>query len=96
MLNGNHGKPCPVKRDSIRLTAPAAAGSRLIQIDPAQRSRVVPGRTGITAKGIAAESLFTSVGSNGVARLSKPLGSSLSAGPLEVTTLRYEPFRPAT
>ena len=42
LLNANHGEPCPVRRDSIRLTAPAAAGSRLIRVDPLQRALMLP------------------------------------------------------
>lgn len=96
LLNANHGEPCPVRRETLRLTRPAAAGDTVIHLDPADAAKVAPGRTGISFEGIAAAVLFTAVEAGGAVRLSKPLPSGLEAGPLAVVTLRFEPFRPET
>jgi hypothetical protein len=96
LLNATQSKPCPVKLSSIKLTAAAGVGAETISVDPADVGKIVPGRTGVTDKGIAAESLITSVEPTGLAHLSRPLSISLPVGALQVATLRYEPFRPAT
>jgi hypothetical protein len=96
LLNATQSEPCPVKLTSVKLTAAASAGATTISVDPADIGKIVLGRTGITAKGIAAESLITSVEPSGLAHLSRPLSVSLPAGALQTATLRYEPFRPAT
>ena len=96
LLNANQGMPCPVKQSTIELSAPAAAGDTTIEVGASGRQDLVPGRTGISGDGIAAETLFTAVDGDGTVHLSRPLPHALQAGPLEVTTLRYEPFRPET
>jgi hypothetical protein len=96
LLNANHGRPCPVKRETIELLAPAEAGARTILVAPADTERISPGRTGITRGGVAAQTLFASALPNGTVQLSRPLPDDLPAGSLKVVTLRYEPFRPAT
>jgi hypothetical protein len=95
LLNANEGRPCPVERGTITLKAPAAAGDSTIHVDPADLDQIVPGRTGITENGVAAQVLFTSVKASGAVRLSMPLPEALPAGKLGVVTLRYEPFRPS-
>ncbi len=97
VLNANHGKPCPVETGVITLTKVANPGATLLQVSPEDRDEIVPGRTGISIDGVAARSIFTAVDAQGSARLSQPLSPrSLPAGEIKVTTLRYEPFRPAT
>jgi hypothetical protein len=96
LLNANHGEPCPVKRDALRLTAPAATGATTIQIAPEDVGKVKPGRTGISVNGIAAKQLITAVDPDGTARMSMPLKASYPAGELKIVTLRYEPFRSPT
>lgn len=96
LLNANSGEPCPVRRETLQLARPAAAGATVIHVDPADVADVVPGRTGISYEGIAAAVLFTSVNPGGTVKLSKPLPSGLEAGALPVVTLRFEPFRPET
>ena len=96
LLNANHGKPCPITRDTIELTTAGTKGDTTLSVAPADVDKIVPGRTGITNNGIAAEDLFASVDPDGLAHLSKPLYADVPAGSLPVTTLRYEPFRPAT
>jgi hypothetical protein len=95
LLNANSGKPCPVKPGTVTLTAPAAAGDTEIHLDPADLAQVAPGRTGIDSAKVAAATLFTATEPDGTVWLSKPLEAGLPAGELRVTTLRYEPFRPA-
>jgi hypothetical protein len=95
VLNANHGRPCPVKLDSVDLVEPASAGDRHIFVDPLDRDRIELRRTGITSEGRAANHLFTEVRADGRVTLSQPLTEDLPAGPLEITTLRYEPFPPS-
>jgi hypothetical protein len=95
LLNANDGDPCPLQPSTLELTQPASAGQTTIHVSPESRDEIVPGRTGISGS-IAAQVLFTSVDSGGTVQLSKPLPAPLPAGPLDVVTLRYEPFRPAT
>jgi hypothetical protein len=96
LLNANHGEPCPVKRDTLRLTAAAEIGATTIHIAPEDVGKVVPRRTGISVNGIAAKQLITAVAPDGAAQMSMPLKASYPAGELKVTTLRYEPFRTPT
>jgi hypothetical protein len=96
LLNANHGKPCPTKPDTVTLTTPAPAGATTIHVDPRDVNKIVLGRTGIRSDGVAAQYLFISVNASGTVHLSTPLVSALPAGPLDVETLRYEPFRPET
>jgi hypothetical protein len=102
VLNSNHGEPCPIKHDTIQLTAPAQQGDTEIEVNPGEIGKIIPGRTGLKSGGVAAQYLFTSVSPGGTVKLSAPLGSirpatgpgisTLPAGTLEVETLRYEPF----
>jgi hypothetical protein len=96
LLNANDGAPCPMESVTLDLTQPASAGDTTIHIASGDLGEIAPGRTGISSDGIAAQVLFKSVDANGVVQLSKPLPTSLPAGDLDVVTLRYEPFRPAT
>ncbi len=96
LLNANDGKPCPVKPETVELMSPASAGDTEIQIAPGDVAKIVPGRTGITIGGVAAQVLFTAAAPSGAVQLSQPLPSDLPAGPLSAVTLRYEPFHPAT
>jgi hypothetical protein len=95
VLNANHARPCPVKRSTVELTEPGAIGATVIRVDPADLGKIAAGRTGVTSEGVAARTLFTSTTPEGRVTLSRPLTEALPAGPLEVETLRYEPFRPA-
>lgn len=92
LLNANDGKPCPVRLFNLHLTQPAPEGATVIHISPGDVAEVVPGRTGIKGRGKAAFHLITSVSTDGVAQLSKPLFSSYPAGELKGETLLYEPF----
>ena len=92
LLNANHGKPCPLVHTTVTLTAPAQTGDTEIHLDPTAAAEIVPGRTGITGEGVAAQTLFASVAPDGTVGLSRPLPVDLPAGPVDVVTLRYEPF----
>ncbi len=104
-LNANSGGPCPVKLDTVTLTAAARKGATEIHVSPSDVSKIVPGKTGIRSGGTSANYLFKSVTPDGTVQLSAPLGEiwqsttktkvieSLDAGPLEVETLLYEPFQ---
>lgn len=96
LLNANHGMPGPTRFFDARLAAPAPAGARRIELDPASAAAVVPGRSGLnslTDNFKAAEVIFTSVEGNSVT-LSKPLPGPLDAGAQPAAVLRYEPFGP--
>ena len=95
LLNANQGEPCPARRFTAELAAPAAAGAGSVRLTPASAKQVVPGRSGLDGPGYkAAGVLFTGVSSDGTATLAKPLPQSLNAGPNAATTLRYAPFGP--
>lgn len=96
LLNGNHGKPCPTRKDTISLAHPAEVGATEIEISPTDVGKIVPAHTGINVDGVAASILFKTVDEDGRVKLSQPLAEKLAAGPTNVTTLLYEPFRPAT
>ncbi len=98
LLNANSGGPGPAKRVELETVAPAAAGSRTVKLSAASAAAVVPGKTGFDqlAFGGNPDVLITSVGSNRVARLARPLPEDLAAGPHEGTTLLYGPFAPPT
>jgi hypothetical protein len=105
ILNSNHGDPCPVRDDTIQLTAPVQAGDTEVHVNPLELGKIVPNRTGVKSGGVAAQYLFNSISPNGTVGLSAPLGSikpatgagisELPAGALDIETLRYEPFHPA-
>ena len=78
----------------MTLAAPAAAGARSVVLDSASAAQVVPGLTGINQGGVAAEVLITGVDGSGVATLSQPLPSALSAGSVAASTLSFAPFAP--
>jgi hypothetical protein len=94
LLNANHGYPGPLRRSRIRVTQPAPAGARTLELDRRSAALVTPGRTGLdsTTDYKAADILFASIEGTTVA-LSKPLPRDMAAGNYSVTTLRYEPFR---
>ena len=98
LLNAHHGVPAP--RRVIRLTtvAPARAGDRVIELDPASAGLVVPGRTGFDARDAyrAAETIIAAVDASGRAQLSRPLAYDLPAGTHPASLLRHEPFSDPT
>ena len=98
LLNSNHGGPGPAVSFDGRITQPAAAGERYVQVDEATRQRLVPGLSGFNGPdGKAAEFIATSVSPSGLVELSKPLPVSIEAGVYRAATLRYAPFtRPLT
>jgi hypothetical protein len=105
ILNSNHGDPCPIKDDTIQLTAPVHAGDTQIHVNPLELGKIILNRTGVKSGGVAAQYLFKSISPEGTVGLSAPLGSirpatgtgisELPAGALNIETLRYEPFHPA-
>ena len=97
LLNANHGEPGPTVRFDARITAPAAAGARQVQLDEASAARFVAGLSGFTVDGRAASYLVTAISPSGLATLSKPLPTAIEPGVLSAATLRYAPFtRPLT
>lgn len=96
LLNAHHGVPCPTRFFSVRLVEPAAKGATSIRLDPAVLPQLVPGRSGLNGLTDywAAEVLFTKIGPDGTAQLSKPLPKALAAGPHPAATLKYLPFYP--
>jgi len=92
LLNANSGWPCPTKRTDVKLLKDAAAGAREIFIDKTDSVR--PGYTGL--RGMAYQTGFPLITAadkaTGRCELSAPLPKALSAGRLELYTLRYAPF----
>lgn len=97
LLNANHAAPGPTQFFEARLVEPARAGQRRVQLDPALAKTARRGRTGLNEGDKAAGILFTRIDAGGTAELSKPLPSSLPAGPQKAATLGFPPFqRPKT
>lgn len=97
LLNANHGAPGPTQLFDVVLTKPATAGARKVSLDRGSAAGVRAGRTGLNQGDKAAGILFTRVGRDGTAELSKPLPGALPAGPQKAATLGYAPFqRPKT
>jgi hypothetical protein len=94
LLNSNDQIPCPVQRVTLNLTAPAAAGATTVTLDSASSALVKPGLTGFAQFGREGGVLITSVDSNGVAQLSRPLQTALPAGSQTAFDLAFQPFFP--
>jgi hypothetical protein len=96
LLNGNHWFGAgPRKQLTVKLVEPASEEARSVHVDATTASQIVPRRSGLDLGPGAAPRpnvLFTSVDSNGVAALSKPLPRALASGDHAGSTLRYEPF----
>lgn len=94
LLNAHHGCPGPLRQLEVRVTAPARAGDRVLELAPASVAQVVPGRTGLdsTSTYKAAAFLFKAVSGTTVT-LAKPIDRDLSPGLYAASTLRFEPFR---
>ena len=60
----------------------------------ASAAQVVPGRTGLDQSGVAAGVLITGVDRRGMASLSRPLPTRLTAGSVAAATLSFAPFAP--
>jgi hypothetical protein len=94
MLLNAYGGP-PWRERPIAVTRDAAAGATTIWLDPAHAEEIVPGRTRF-GRGGPADTLIVELGTDGRARLSRPLPSELPAGSYKVQTFRYAPFRRPT
>jgi hypothetical protein len=95
LLNANHNGPGLARFFTAELAQPAAKGARQVRLTQATVRHVEQGHSGLNrADGKAADVLFTSLGADGTATLSKPLPEPLAAGPHEAATLRYLPFGP--
>jgi len=94
LLNANSGMPGPARAISLSTTAAAFPGAMTVRLDPASAAMVVPGKTGFEGLtwGSGPDVLITSVDEEGVATLSRPLRSTLPAGPHPAMLLRYAPF----
>lgn len=96
LLNANHNQPCPFQLFTARVTAPANAGDRTLQVDSATLAQIVADRSGLnslTGGGKIADVLFTSVDpTTSTVTLSKPLPVNLAAGTYKAATLLYAPF----
>ena len=94
LLNVNQAAPGPTLERSITLPQPAKAGSRTLQIKPADLATFVRGRSGlsyVTPSYWAAEILFTDWTPDGLVTLAKPLPKDLS-GEVRVHTMRFLPL----
>jgi hypothetical protein len=96
LLNAYHGKPAPRRTFDAVTTAPASAGARWVQLDPATAAAVVPNKTGFDSQDPwrAADVIITQVLAGGLAKLSRPLPHDLPAGHHQASTLRFAPFGP--
>ncbi len=95
ILQAYSGAPTPMKLVTLETTAPAPAGARTVTLAPASAALVVPGKTGFNELTFPGDPdvLITSVGSGGVATLSRPLVNALPAGAHGGSTLLYAPFQ---
>jgi RNA polymerase sigma factor (sigma-70 family) len=96
VLWGHSIQPVPQKAIELRLIAPATKGSKIVRVHPADLSKIVPGRTGLSrvSTAMSAEILITSTSPRGEAALARPLPSDLPAGRHPAATLRFAPFAP--
>jgi hypothetical protein len=96
LLNAHHGIPGPSRFFDAMLLQEAKAGDRRVRLGDATARAVVPHKTGLNSRdsGRAADVIFTSVGEDGWATLSRPLPRDLPAGSHSAVTLRYAPFGP--
>jgi hypothetical protein len=93
LLNGNSGLPCPARYFSATLTSTASAGARQISISPNLSFPV--DYTGLSSVGgsVACSPIITAYQpTTGLCTLSAPLPVALSAGPITLVTLKYQPF----
>jgi hypothetical protein len=91
LLNSNEHEPTPTKVFPLTIVAPAPAGARSVTLGAANRSNIVPGRTGFDFDGMGAGVLITAVNGS-VATLSRPLPGTLTTGSHDARTLLAEPF----
>ena len=93
LLNGNHGRPCPMKTSQRTIIKDAYAGDNEIQLQDVSDLQVdYSGLSQLTNKGWAAEYLITNISGN-TATLSKPLPEDLKAETsVVIDTLKYRPF----
>jgi hypothetical protein len=95
LLNANHDAPGPLRFFDARITEPAAAGARQLQVDQPTAQTLIPGLSGFNGpSGVAAEFIATSVSSSGQVELSKPLPFSIQPGLYRAAVLHYAPFTP--
>jgi hypothetical protein len=96
VLNANSGGPGPFKEITLTTVESAAAGARTVTLSPTSTATVVAGKTGFDDLSFGGDPdiLITSVTSEGVATLSKPLPAALAAGAHRGMTLLYAPFGP--
>ena len=97
LLNAHSGGPCPYRRISLELAAPAPAGARTLLLKtPVPEFRT--GRTGLNGQEqYPAFPLITELKprpdtTTVEAVLSAPLNQALPAGKLELTEFKYAPF----
>ena len=93
LINGNHGRPCPMKLFQRELTQDAHGGETQMKLKNVTDLKV--GYSGIfklTKRSWAAEYLITDISDHTVT-LSKPLPKDLKAGTtVSIATLKYRPF----
>jgi hypothetical protein len=94
LLNSNEREPTPTTVVTVTVLADAAAGATSVQLDPATTGALVAGRSGFDFDGMAAGVLITAIDASGSATLSRPLPTTLTAGPRAARILRFEPFAP--
>ena len=92
LLNANSGWPCPIKGSRVKLMKPAEMNAREIFVD--KTAEIKPGYSGL--RGIAYPVGFPLIiradSESGRCELSAPLAKAIKEGPLEILTLRYQPF----
>ena len=92
VLNGNQGRPCPIKSFKRTLIEDASAGVTQIQLNDVSDLKV--GYSGLSdlTDSWAAEVLITDISGNSLT-LSKPLPKAIQAGTsISIDTLKYRPF----
>ncbi len=94
LLNANSGAPAPAQQITLETVAAAPEGAQTVTLSQASATEVVPGKTGFDGLSFGGDPdiLITSMGPGDIATLSRPLLSSLPAGPHKGTTLLYAPF----
>ena len=94
LLDANSEGPTPANQVNLETIAEAPAGAQTVTLTPTAAAAVVPGKTGFDDLSFGGDPdiLIDSVGTGGLATLSKPLPGALPAGEHKGATLLYAPF----
>ena len=94
VLDANSEAPTPMRHIKLETIGAAPAGAQTVKLTATSAAQVIDWKSGFNGLtfGGSPDDLITSVNSNDVATLSRPLPNVLAAGLHGGSTLRYAPF----